>query len=257
MRSPACTKGASVAAVRAFAHRVFRQQEELSLRRVHELSRWFARSGAERGPVKVSIALLGVTGSPKDEPLLTTLARHEELTLFCAAALSNLLDDPETALWGLAKNVEGQARVDLVQQLAETSEPAIKRWLLREGFRSSVGDEHSAYICAVGGELHVERRREGVEPDLLEGAGGIIRALLSGRGRDDINDYDHANEVVERYAKLSEAAPLTEAQQSSLESIRAYLGHSDLPHSGGWSLARQRRVLASVRRALRRPIKSS
>ena len=119
--------------------------------RLYELARSFVTETPDREPVKFGIALLGLFRQPDDQELFQTLGRHDEFTLFCAVAITNSSEDHDEALWRLARNVTGWGRIHAVERLARTENPAIKDWLLREGFRNSVLYEYLAGTCARAG----------------------------------------------------------------------------------------------------------
>src|SRR5207237_8938078 len=116
--------------------------------RLYELARSFVTEAPDREPVKFGIALLGLFRQPADQELFHTLGRHDEFTLFCAVALANASEDHDETLWKLARIGTGWARVHAVERLAQTENPAIKDWLLREGFRNSIMYEYLAGTCA-------------------------------------------------------------------------------------------------------------
>src|SRR5207249_2497841 len=116
--------------------------------RLYELARSFVTEAPDREPVKFGIALLGLFRQPADMDLFQTLGRHDEFTLFCAVAITNASEDHDEALWTLARNVTGWGRIHVVEQFARTTNPAIKRWMLREGFRNSIMYEYLAATCA-------------------------------------------------------------------------------------------------------------
>jgi hypothetical protein len=60
-------------------------------------------TGRHVEPVKAGIALLGVSGSGQDRELMLTLGRHEDFTLFCAAAIRSCQPEPDRVLWSLAQ----------------------------------------------------------------------------------------------------------------------------------------------------------
>src|SRR5262249_6930277 len=106
--------------------------------RLYELARSFVTEAPDREPVKFGIALLGLFRQPADQELFQALGRHDEFTLYCAVAIANSSEDHDEALWTLARNVTGWGRIHAVDCLARTENPAIKDWLLREGFRNSI-----------------------------------------------------------------------------------------------------------------------
>jgi hypothetical protein len=114
-------------------------EKGISHDRLYELGHSFATESPDRETVKFGIAILGLFRQPTNEELFQTLGRHDEFTLFCAVALANSSDDHDESLWTLARNVNGWGRIQVFEQLAQTENPAIKNWLLREGFRNKTG----------------------------------------------------------------------------------------------------------------------
>ena len=137
----------------------------------------------------------------QDRELFRILGRHDEFTLFCAVALGNAEGNSEHELWELGKCVNGWGRVHVVERLAKTEDPAIKDWLLREGYKNSVMHEYLACACATGGDLRSALQRENIDADLLASAGDIIQALLRGGPAEDIDCYADGATVIELYVK--------------------------------------------------------
>ena len=167
-----------------------------------EVARWLATEAPDRAAVKLAIALLGVSGEEQDQRVLHTLGLHDEFTLYSAVALTNLLESPADALFRLSRRVDGWGRIQGVERLAEVVEEGdaeIRDWLVREGFKNSVMYEYLAYTCAVAGDLEEALDREEVDDVLLESAGSILGALISGGPAEGIGDYEAAPNVVERY----------------------------------------------------------
>ena len=167
--------------------------------KVAQIGRYFAAGADRREATKFGILLLEVSGNRTDSSLLETLALNDEFTLFAALALAHVTDDPARALWGIAKRVHGWGRIQVVERLNGTRNLEIQGWMLREGFRNEVMDGYLAGICARTGNLHLELDSSDIDQRLLEGAAGIIRALLEGGPADSIDDYEHAPEAIQRY----------------------------------------------------------
>src|SRR5262249_25877447 len=142
------------------------------------------------------------------------LGRHDEFTLFCAVALANASEDYDDALWTLARNVNGWGRIHVVERLVQSESPAIKNWLLREGFRNSVMYEFLAGACARAGGLLAALSEDHVDRELLTSAGEIIQALISGGPAEGIDDYEDARPVIETFL---------DHMQSSAETIEDFL----------------------------------
>lgn len=217
--------------------------------RLYELAHSFVTEAPDREPVKFGIAILGLFRQPADEELFQTLGRHDEFTLFCAVAITNASEEYDEALWTLARNVTGWGRIHAVERLAHTTKPAIKRWLLREGFRNSISYEYLAATCARAGGLLAALSEDRVDRELLTAAGEIIQALVAGGPAEGIDDYEDARPAIESY--LGHMASSTETIEDFLHvnSIKGYLNEDDSRWAGrydaGWS-AEHRDRLRSV-----------
>jgi hypothetical protein len=207
--------------------------------RLYELARSLVTEAPDREPVKFGIALLGLFGRPDDQELFQTLGRHDEFTLFCAVAIANASEDPDEALWRLARNVTGWGRIHVVERLARTTNPAIQRWLLREGFRNSVMYEYLAGTCARAGGLLAALSEDQVDRELLTAAGEIIQALIAGGPAEGIDDYEDARPVIESYLGHMASSAETVEDFLHVNSIKGYLDEDDARWArrddAGWS----------------------
>jgi len=167
--------------------------------KVAQIGRYFAAGADRREATKFGILLLEVSGNRTDSSLLETLALNDEFTLFAALALAHVTDDPAQALWSIARRVHGWGRIQVVERLNGTRNLGIQGWMLREGFRNEVMDGYLAGICARTGNLHLALDNSDIDQHLLDGAAGIIRALLEGGPADSIDDYEHAPDTIQRY----------------------------------------------------------
>lgn len=163
------------------------------------LARRLACEAPDAEPVKIAIALLGVFGEPRDEELIATLGAYDEFTVFAAVALSNLSDDIDVRVWRLAQSVYGWGRLQAVERLKHTSDPLIKDWLVREGFRNAAAPELLACLCARAGGLREALSAERIDDGLLAAARDILDALINGGPAEDIADYEDAQAVIALY----------------------------------------------------------
>ena len=215
----------------------------LSEPRLPELGVKLATRTKERGAVKLGIALLGVTARSEHEALVVTLGKHEELTLYSAVALCNMLPQPEQALWNLAKCVDGWGRIEVVERLVPVENPEIKAWLWREGFRNSIMHEYLAHIAAVHGDLCDALRNEDFDHDDLVSVSDLILALIRGNGGPALgmDDYADAGDACRLYLRHARRHTpdlrhfLT--AQAILEYLRADERDAAAKLSGGWSEA--------------------
>jgi hypothetical protein len=195
--------------------------------RLYELARSLVTEAPDREPVKFGVALLGLFRQPADMELFQTLGRHDEFTLFCAVAVTNSSDAPDEALWTLARNVTGWGRIHVVERLARTENPAVKRWLLREGFRNSVMYEYLAATCARAGGLLAALSEDRVDRELLTAAGEIIQALIAGGPAEGVDDYEDARPVIESYLGHVGSSAETIPDFLHVNSVKGFLGEDD------------------------------
>ncbi|WP_436532459.1 hypothetical protein [Actinoplanes sp. HUAS TT8] len=163
------------------------------------IGRWLAENGTRRGAVALGIVLLGLGGEPHDRDLLQLLGQLEDFTLYAVVALRSTQPDPDQAVFELARRVDGWGRIHAVERLAGTTDPAIKAWLLRDGFRNRILDEYLAWIAATTGGLADALAADSVDEQLLDGAGGILLALWRRGPARDIDDYPEGTAVTERF----------------------------------------------------------
>lgn len=143
-------------------------------------------------PVKMGVALLGVSGTAGDEAVVLEIGQAEEFTLYATVALRNLLAEPEDALWRLAKSVHGWGRIATVERLAGTEDPRIRAWLLRDGFRNDIMNEYLAYLAATRGEMLDALSAPRIDEELLLAVADILLALVAGGPAESIEDYRDA-----------------------------------------------------------------
>lgn len=191
--------------------------------RLGALAEWLARNAADREPVKWAIAVLGVV-STESQDLLMTLGRHEEFTLYAAVALSNSAPEPEKILFDLGQHVHGWGRIQIVERLAETTDPAIMRWLLREGYKNSIMHEYLAYTCATAGGLLSELNADSIDAELLAATGDLLRALIAGGPAQGMDEYGDGPRVVERYLHHLGATPSRLESLLVIDTICRYVG---------------------------------
>lgn len=216
-----------------------------------------ATRSPDREPVKFALSLLGVIRDQKNVDVIALLGRHEEFTLFAAVALTNTLPDPEPALFDLAQRVHGWGRIHVVERLADTNNPEIKRWLLLRGYDNNVMHEYLAFICATSGDLDRALAAKEVDGETLNASTDLLRALVAGGPARDINDYAQAAPVVSDYLRHIEHRPLRLGYFGVVESIADYVSSSSWDptarEKNGWSEERRKAVLVSAQAYLQRP----
>jgi hypothetical protein len=190
-----------------FANHLTGRIKDLDRERVRNLGRWLAENGTRHSAVAAGIMLIGLTGDERDRELLLLLGSLDALTFYAMEALTRTQSDRDMAVFELAQRVWADGRVLTVSRLKETTDPRIKAWLLREGFRARYNVEYVAYIAATTGDLAGALAEADVDDALLDGASGILRALCNGMPGYEISDYADAPVAIERYLKLVRHKP--------------------------------------------------
>ncbi|GLB47840.1 hypothetical protein Y10_02080 [Neptunitalea sp. Y10] len=197
--------------VLAYIEKVMEKMAELEIQispYLDKYARWLAFQAPHRGAVKLGIALLGIIGDAHDKNGILILGKHEEFTLFVSVAILYMSDNPENDLWNMAKYVSGWGKIHIVQRLAETANPNIKKWLIREGYKNDILYEYLTYTCAKAGNLYQELSAKNIDDKLFRGAGDIITTLLNDNSPvEDIYSYDEGAEVVQLFIAHMEQRP--------------------------------------------------
>lgn len=218
------TSSSTLGYVDAFV-RQLRAAPGLNVDRVHDLGLWLATHAADAEAVKCGLAILNVCSAETDQETLLTLGRNEEFTLFAVVALTNALEHPDPVLWELAKHVDGWGRIHVVERLAQTKNPRIQSWLLREGFKNSVMVEYLAHSCATAGRLHLALEPLEIDDALFDGAAQILAALITGAEGPSkgIHHYADAARAVQHFLRHAQQHATTIRHLLDLETIADFL----------------------------------
>jgi len=234
-----------------------REESRVNHDRLYELAKSFATEAPDREPVKFGIAVVGLYGQKQDIEIYRTLGVHDEFTLFCAVALQNTSEYPEIEVWDLAKLVQGWGRVHLVERLSETTNPEIKDWLLREGYKNSIMYEYLAFPCARGGGLLAALEQNNVDDDLLLSAAEIIQALIIGGPAENIDNYDDGAMVVELFLDEMEQRGTGLVQFLTVSTIHNFLSAKDADwparSNRGWTPEKRQEMLDQCSNIIRQP----
>jgi len=151
--------------------------------RVYALALLLANLSPDREAVKAGIALLGMLSLDEgDLSLLRLLGSHDEFTLYVAVAIGSQVEDAERELFALAGRTVGWGRIHAVLRIADSEDPQIRGWLLREGYHNSVMDRYLALPCARGARLDEALADVRIDEWLLAGGGRILAALVEEDG---------------------------------------------------------------------------
>ncbi len=216
-------------------------------------ARWLAFEGRHLGPVQLGIALLSLGHDESDRQRLLVLARHDELSCFVLDALSAVSGDPEGSAYAVAQVAYGWGRVEAVERL-NLADQEVRRWLVCGGYVNSEMDDYTAIYAASADLLGQLERMEPPDPELVDGAVGVLLTLVLGRiqgspGR-DIGDYPDGPAVLELLLDV-----LDESDLRRFQLARAARTLLELPPGDTIPLAPERRqsLLVSAERILADP----
>ncbi len=205
---------------------------QLDPRAIAELARTLANQAPDVGPVKVAMALLGISGSPADRELLMTLGRYDELTIYALVALEHILGNAEDEIWALAKKTRGWGRIRAIFQLEGTAQPDIKDWLLRDGHLNQIMPEEVAYFCAVQGGLTEALRSDAIDEELLDSLGELFIALVAGGPAEDIRDMRDGAPAATLYLQRVRASPILNFPRFlAIKALQGLVDEQDQEHS--------------------------
>ncbi len=190
--------------------------------RLAVLGRWLCTNGTQRGQVKAGMALLGISGDQRDIALVSKLGILEQFSLYAVVAMKNLLEYPDQAILDLAKQVDGWGRVLAIHRLNGSTDPEVRSWLLRGGYRNEVMIEEVAFIAATTGGL-ADALQGPVDDELLTCAGELLTALAVGGPAEDMTSYDDADVALGAFLSHIDSAPATLARLGRLHTLERYL----------------------------------
>jgi hypothetical protein len=147
----------------------------------------------------------------------------------------------------MAKKVEGWGRVHCVERLQDTTDPAIRDWILRTGFRNSVMDDYLALIVARTGGLLPALRGPQVDRELLTAAGDLLVALLPYGPAGDVDDYEDAAEAFEAYLEAMRTQATDLADLAAVTALQEWLASDAWSERPGWSELQRTLCLAACR----------
>lgn len=172
------------------------------------LGSWLLRAPDAEAARTGIVLLMALDDLGGQERGVALLGRFAELSFEACAALGSDLGRFEPHLLALARRHDGWGRVHAVLQLARSETPAVRRWLVAEGFRGGITPGYTALAVAVQADLAGQLAAEladgrGPGPEavpLLDGARDLLLALLDPYGPSGgIGEYPAAGAAVEAW----------------------------------------------------------
>ncbi len=224
---------------------------------VCEVGSWLATRAPDREPVKVGIGLLGVACDQQVLDIIMNLGRHDEFTLYAAVAVRHIIEFPDAVLMELGQHVDGWGRVQVIERLEGTTNPDVRRWMLRQGYKTSVMIEYTAYTCATTGALLDELSRNDVDDEVFAAATDLLEALIEGGGTRDMRDYEEGFDAVGYYLQLAERRRPQLDTLLTVDAIRGFVDREDSDDDRlgrlGWTSGRRDDLRGQCQRILAWP----
>ena len=237
------------------------ERKDVDTGRLFEVARWLARGAADREPVKVAIAVLGILQAAEERDLVLAFSRHEEFALYAIVALQNMSGGVQNdrVLLDVARHLEGWGRVHCVERLDGSTDDEVRAWMLREGYRNGIMWDYTALACARTGGLLEALRLPHPDDALLDGAGDLLATLVNyGGPAEAIESYPDGAEATLLYLQhLAAREVLPLAHLLHVQAIRRFLtteaeGSPARDESLGWP-ARREELLWLADQVIARP----
>lgn len=190
-------KNSTITYIDSFIDLLSEHREEVSLGLIYKIAKMFLTEAVHREPIKWAIAFIGLMKiDEEDIELIALFGLTEEFSKFAAVALYR--QDQNELLFELAKKVTGWGRVTYISYL-QCEHEAIQKWILLEGYKCSIGVNHTAYECAVKGNLWGYIQTHGWSDELYEAAGDLLLGMIDDGPGERIADYEDAKEVIKAF----------------------------------------------------------
>ncbi len=174
-----------------------------------------------REMVKFCMAVMSIYNIEDSKPfsqLFRKLALSDEFTY---QAVSCMLEwkNHNREIFEIAKRVHGWGRIHCVFHL-EANSQEIRRWMLTEGWKNTVGAGYSAYEIAGKIGLLKTLMREDLDREEFEGLCGLMNGLMEDKPLPGISAMKDADIVMNAFLKQTKGKMLTREGVSAVQLIR-------------------------------------
>lgn len=223
-------ENSTITYIDSFIELLGERKDEISLGLIYKIAKMFLTEASHREPVKWAIAFIGLLNmSEEDIELIALFGLSEEFTKFVAVALYR--NDQNELIFDLAKKVHGWGRVTYIDYL-QASHAGIQKWLLLEGYKSSIGINHTSYECVIKGNLLEYIQTHGWNDELYVATGDLLLGMIDDGPGNGIADYEDAKAVIKAFIEEGQTRCRTLEQFWVLIKIFFYLG--DHGANDGW-----------------------
>lgn len=202
---------------------VFDHPEDLKPDVIGGFCRGLLVQAAEPEAVKFALTILEMLDQEPEketQEIVRTLAKSEELTLFCLFFMSSW-DNAMDEFFELAKNLKGWGRIHAVSMLKPETQ-AMADWLLFEGWKNEVMNEYSAMIVIKRAKLMARLEAESIDKKLFETATQLISASLADTPLPGMSHYKNAEPLLMAYVHHAKAMATTLEEYGTIFDIRDF-----------------------------------
>lgn len=171
----------------------------LEKRHLASLAHLLATEAPDSEAASFALALLRVFPAGDAADIAHVFGRHDTFTTEAIAVIKAVSENPEDAIWALARQVYGWGRVYCVHELAATERDDIAEWLLLEGHLTEALPSNVTGVCARVGKLAERLSGDTVDRAVFEAAGRIIAESFDDGEYLDMNAWDDGEEIADRY----------------------------------------------------------
>lgn len=183
--------------------------------------------------LKFALVLLEMMDTDDNEAVkdvVSTLARSEELTLFCIFVAETWKDSTE-AILDFAKHTRGWGRIHAVEHI-DAKSGKVKDWLFHEGVKNTIGSAYSARTVAEKINLGKVFKNPAFNSDDYMLSRPIMEGLFNEGSLQGISSMTDRSEIIGGFLKQSENRSHTPETIGTLLDIRDYLSNNIFPESG-------------------------
>ena len=181
----------------------------------------FVKGAAHREPVKLGLAMLGLTRLDEDAlAMYQTFGLSDEFANYVAVALKR--NGRNDLNFELAKRVKGWGRVQYLNFLDIANEQ-MREWVLLKGYECDISQNYTAALCMQKGDLLGFIKERGFDEALYDACLEMFDALMNGNGPHSLDEYSDYAAVFELFIKQSAKMQMNAKRFANLLDINSFI----------------------------------
>ena len=181
----------------------------------------FVKGAAHREPVKLGLAMLGLTRLDEDAlAMYQTFGLSDEFANYVAVALKR--NGRNDLNFELAKRVKGWGRVQYLNFL-DIADEQMREWVLLKGYECDISQNYTAALCMQKGDLLGFIKERGFDEALYDACLEMFDALMNGNGPHSLDEYSDYAAVFELFIKQSAKIQTNAKRFANLLDINSFI----------------------------------